>query len=149
VFESDKATVRRLAENVAEQLDMSADWINDGVKRFLSDQDRAPSSKRLFGTYPSDQKPGLRVMVACPEYLFAMKCRAMRVGGAGENSDIDDIARLAAELNITTTEQAFDMLAAFYPSQIIEPKTQFGLQEIFERMQAQTAQHCTPCERSR
>jgi hypothetical protein len=76
----------------------------------------------------------LRVMVANPAYLFAMKCRAMRIGGVEESSDIDDIRRLAREIGIGTAREALDLLAAFYPDRVIEPRTRFGLEEIFDRL---------------
>ena len=86
------ASVRQAAIRVAERAGVEPDWLNDGVKGFLSNADA--DSKQLFGTYPSEAEPGLRVMLPKPEYLFAMKCRAMRVGGADESADIDDIRHL-------------------------------------------------------
>ena len=62
-----------------------------------------------------------------------MKCRAMRIGGIEESEDVDDIKRLAKEIGLTSSVQAFDLVTAFYPDQLIEPKTKFGLEEIFER----------------
>jgi hypothetical protein len=62
-----------------------------------------------------------------------MKCRAMRIGGIDESEDIDDIKRLVKEIGLTSVRQAFDLVTAFYPDQLIEPKTRFGLEEIFER----------------
>lgn len=62
-----------------------------------------------------------------------MKCRAMRIGGIDESEDVDDIKRLVKELGLTNARQAFDLVTAFYPDQLIEPKTRFGLEEIFER----------------
>jgi hypothetical protein len=73
-------------------------------------------------------------MVPSPEYLFAMKCRAMRVGGVEESTDIDDIRQLAGEIGLTTANEALDLIAAFYPDNLIEPKTRFGLEEIFEKL---------------
>ncbi|HEY5338505.1 MAG TPA: hypothetical protein VIJ85_09895, partial [Rhizomicrobium sp.] len=46
--------------------------------------------KLLSGEFPSADEPGLRVFVPRREYLFAMKCRAMRLGGVDENRDIED-----------------------------------------------------------
>lgn len=135
VFEVDKQTIRRLASQIADEYGWTPDWLNDGVKGFLSDVDADPASKRLFGTFPSEDAPGLRVMVANPEYLFAMKCRAMRLGGVEENSDIDDIRRLAQEIGIGTARQALDLVAAFYPDRLIAPRTRFGVEEIFDRPQ--------------
>ena len=131
VFEADKRTVRRLAAEIAEANGWDEDWLNDGVKGFLSAADAEPGSKRLFGTFPSEDEPGLRVMIAAPEYLFAMKCRAMRLGGVDENADIADIQRLAREIRVTTAQQALDLVAAFYPHHLIGAKTQFGIEEIF------------------
>ena len=134
VFEADKADVRRLASDVADALKLPADWINDGVKGFLSTADR--TSTELFATYPSETKPGLRVLVASPDYLFAMKCLAMRAGGVGENADVGDIRALARELNLQTADDALGVVARFYPPARISPKTQFGLEEIFSDLDA-------------
>jgi hypothetical protein len=131
VFENDKTLVRELAADIAAERGWDKDWLNDGVKGFLSQIDGAPGSKQLFGTYPSEAQPGLRVLVAAPVYLFAMKCRAMRLGGASETSDVEDIKHLSISLGITTAAQAIEIVASFYPGRIIEAKTQFGIEEIF------------------
>jgi hypothetical protein len=131
VFEADKATVRRLARQIAAENDWDEDWLNDGVKGFLSADDGKPGSKRLFGTYPSDAEPGLRVMVANPCYLFAMKCRAMRIDAADASDDVADIRRLAREIGIADAASAIGLVTAFYPGQRLAPKVQFGLEEIF------------------
>jgi hypothetical protein len=132
VFEADKQTIRRLAHDMAEEHGWDSDWLNDGVKGFLSAADASPEAKRLFRTYPSEDAPGLRVMIASPAYLFAMKCRAMRLGGVAENTDVHDIRRLASEIGVTSAQQALDLVSAFYPAQVLEPKTRFGLEEIFD-----------------
>jgi hypothetical protein len=106
VFEADRQTVRRLAAEIAEDICWDRDWLNNGVKRFLSAADSGPDAKRLFATFPSEDEPGLRVTVANPRYLFAMKCRAMRIGGVGENSDVDDIRNLAREIGLTNSGEA-------------------------------------------
>ncbi len=132
VFEADRTVVRRLAGQIAEERGWDADWLNDGVKGFLSEADRLTKAKRTLGTFPSEDEPGIRIMVAAPEYLFAMKCRAMRIGGVDGNSDIGDIRGLAAEIGIGTAESALDLVSRFYPHQILEPKVRFGLQGIFD-----------------
>lgn len=136
VFEADRQTVRRLAREIAEENDWDPNWLNDGVKGFLSAVDSGPEAKRLFRTFPSESEPGLRVLVANPAYLFAMKCRAMRIGGVEESTDIADINRLAQEIGLASAQDALDLVAAFYPDRVIEPKTRFGLEEIFARLNA-------------
>jgi hypothetical protein len=129
VFEADRQTARRLAAEIAQENGWDRDWLNDGAKGFLSTMDAG--AKTLLGTYPSEDEPGLRVMVANPAYLFAMKCRAMRIGGVEASVDVEDIRNLARELGIGSAQAAFDLLASFYPAQLIEAKTRFGIEEIF------------------
>jgi len=130
VFEADRQTVRRLAAEIADEIGWDRDWLNDGVKGFLSPADTDPEAKRLFATYPSEDRPGLRVSVANPRYLFAMKCRAMRIGGVEESPDVNDIRQLAREIGITSSEEALQLVAEFYPNNVLEPNVRFGLEEI-------------------
>jgi hypothetical protein len=46
------------------------------------------------------------------------------------SSDIDDI-KLAGQLGLTNSEDALALVAKFYPHNVLEPKTRFGLEEIF------------------
>ena len=85
-----------------------------------------------FATYPSEDQPGLRVSVANPRYLFAMKCRAMRIGGVEESPDVNDIRQLAREIGITSSEDALRLVAEFYSNNVLEPKVRFGLEKILD-----------------
>src|SRR5436190_2917635 len=58
--------VRELAQGIAEQQGLSADWLNDAVKGFLSTRHEVTA-----GNLP--QFPHLRVTMPVPEYLLAMK----------------------------------------------------------------------------
>lgn len=131
VFESDRAFVRQAAGVVADEFGWEPNWINDGVKGFLSAYDSDANAKSLFHTYPDESGPGLRVLVATPAYLFAMKCLAMRAGGAGESGDVQDIRLLGAELGVNSAQDAFAIISRYYPLGKLPPKTQFGLEEIF------------------
>jgi hypothetical protein len=131
VFEKDKDFVRKLAADMAAEFGWDENWLNDGVKGWLSTIDADPRAKALFKTYPSEERPGMRVFVAKPEYLFAMKCRAMRVGGVDSSSDIEDIRLLARAIGIASSEDALALVEKFYPNNIIEPKTRFGLRRFF------------------
>jgi hypothetical protein len=131
LFEADRGFVRNAAKIVAEEFGWEPDWINDGVKGFLSAQDLKPDAKNLFRTYPSESGPGLRVFVASPAYLFAMKCLAMRIGGVEQSQDIEDIRQLGKLLNIANTDEAISLVMRYYPAGRFPPKLQFGLEEIF------------------
>ena len=134
VFDRDKDLVRKLAAEIADEFGWDQNWLNDGVNGWLSKADSDPDVKKLFKTYPSEDEPGLRVLVPKPEYMFAMKCRATRVGGVDSSSDIDDIKNLAQELGITSVEQALAIVEDFYPANLLEPKTRLGLEEILSSL---------------
>jgi predicted nucleotidyltransferase len=134
VFEGNKHFVRKVAAEMAEEFGWDENWLNDGVKGWLSKRDSDPEVKALFKTYPSEDTPGLRVYTAKPEYLFAMKCRAMRVGGVETSSDIDDIRLLADAIGIKNSRDALTLVEKFYPESMLQLKTRLGLQEIFSTL---------------
>lgn len=131
VFKSDRAFMRRAARIVAGEFGWDETWINDGVKGYLSAHDADPEAKSLFRSYPSETGPGLRVFLATPAYIFAMKCLAMRAAGVERSADIDDIRNLGTLLNIQTAEEALQAVMRYYPAQRLPPKTRFGIEEIF------------------
>lgn len=82
---------------------------------------------------------GLRVHVPAPQYLFAMKCMAMRPEGIEGSHDVSDIEELALRIGIRDAAQALDLVTAFYPPNRIPPKVKFGVEEIMERVAARRA----------
>ncbi len=111
--------VREGAARVAVRAGIQADWLNDGVKGFLSEH----------GEYaPFLELDHLRVMVAQPEYLLAMKCLALRIGA--EFHDEDDIRYLLRHLDIGSYEQAISVITRFYPLERFPQKTLSALGEL-------------------
>jgi hypothetical protein len=113
------AEVRAAAEKVASQEGVGADWLNDGVKGYLS-----PSGRFT----PYLDKPNLKVLTATPEYLLAMKCLSMRLGP--EFHDEDDVRYLLRYLNIDDYDDAIEMIERFYPKDRFPPKAHYVLQEL-------------------
>ncbi|MBI3516045.1 MAG: hypothetical protein HY060_18590 [Proteobacteria bacterium] len=58
----------------------------------------------------------------------------MRIGGTESKQDIDDIRQLALLIGLKSAQEALDLVLSFYPQGMIEPKTQFGLEEIFSTL---------------
>jgi hypothetical protein len=113
------ATVRKAAARAAAKAGVAADWLNDGVKGYLSQQgDFAPFL----------ELDHLRVLVAQPQYLLAMKCLAMRIGA--EFHDEDDIRFLLRLLDIRTHDHALRVIAQYYPLERFPQKTLYALQEL-------------------
>ena len=126
--------LRQAVKQIGEARNWPQGWLNDAVKGFLSPRQRDPDSLYLFRSYPSEQTCGLRVFVARPEYLLAMKCIAMRVDPAEASEDIGDIKLLIEALGLTAVDQVLNIVAEYYPNNRIRPKTQFGVEEIMDRL---------------
>jgi len=114
--------VREAAARVAVRAGVKPDWLNDGVKGFLSERGEFS---------PFLELDHLRVMVALPEYLLAMKCLALRIGT--ESHDEDDIRYLLRHLDIGSYEQAVAVIERFYPLERFPQKTLYALAELLPK----------------
>lgn len=114
-------TIRKAANRIADRENYPIDWLNDAVKGYLSPQ----------GDYePYLDLANLKVFVARPEYLLAMKCLAMRLGA--EFHDEQDIRFLLRYLNISGYQAAIDLVAKYYPVEQVPQKTLYALEEMLE-----------------
>lgn len=111
--------VRDAARRVAGKAGMPPEWLNDAVKGYLSDHGEFRAWLELSH---------LRVMVAEPNYLLAMKCLAFRIGA--EFHDEDDIRYLLRHQNITRFAQAKEIITRYYPLERFPQKTLYALNEL-------------------
>jgi hypothetical protein len=118
--------IRELAAQVAAEQHLPANWLNDGVKGFISTRHETTP-----GNLP--QFPHLRLTMPVPEYLLAMKCMASRIGStSGDQSDVADIVFLARHIGLTSAREALDIVARYYPANQIPAKTQYLIEGLFE-----------------
>jgi hypothetical protein len=122
--------LRKAASEVAEEEGWPRDWLNDGVKGFLSSNEQMS----LMESFPAGPAGGLRIHVPTLEYFFAMKCMAMRPDGLDGSHDISDIEALATKIGFRAIAEALSLVEEFYPSSRIPPKVRFGVEEIMERL---------------
>lgn len=122
--------LKKVAADVAEEEGWPDDWLNDGVKGFVSSKEEM----RLMEDFPASPEGGLRIHVPSIEYLFAMKCMAMRPEGMDGSHDISDIEALAIKIGFKSPAEAVSLIEEFYPSARIPPKVRFGVEEIMERL---------------
>jgi hypothetical protein len=116
------ASVRQAAIRVAQRIGYEPDWLNDGVKGFMSSQgDFAPFL----------ELDHLRVMMAEPPYLLAMKCMAMSLGE--ESRDQDDARFLLRLLDVRSFGQAIGIITKYYPLEQIPQKTLYALPHLLPR----------------
>lgn len=119
-------SIRDAARHVAAEQHLPEDWINDGVKGFVSARhETTPGSLPQF--------PHLRLTMPVPEYLLAMKCMAARVGGTtGETSDVPDIIFLIRHLGLRSARDVLDLVGQYYPAGRIPVRTQYLVEGLFE-----------------
>jgi hypothetical protein len=122
--------VRAAAVRVATRAALKADWLNDAVKGFLSGR----------GEFrPWLELERLRVMIAQPEYLLAMKCLALRIGP--EFHDEDDVRFLLRVLDIADYDKAVEVITRYYPLERFPQKALYALQELLSSSLRGTATH--------
>lgn len=116
------AQVRAAAARAAVRANVDTDWLNDGVKGFMSAQgDFAPFL----------ELDHLKVMLAQPEYLLAMKCLAMRIGEGFH--DEDDIRYLLRHLDIRSLQKATEVITRYYPIEQFPQKTLYALEDLLPK----------------
>jgi hypothetical protein len=111
--------VREAAARIAARSGIPADWLNDAVKGFLSEHGEYRSWLELSH---------LRVMVAQPAYLLAMKCLAFRIGA--EFHDEDDVRFLLRLLDIRSYAKAVETISRYYPQERFPQKILYALGEL-------------------
>lgn len=113
-----KYDINKAVKLVAEELGISDNWLNDGVKGFVSEN----NDLILFNAMSN-----LNIYAASPKYMFAMKSLACRTDN---KNDIEDIKFLLEYLGITSVSQAEEVIYQYYPQKRLLPKTFYVLMEI-------------------
>lgn len=111
--------VREAPLRVAEREGVPDSWLNGAVKAYLSDTGEYDLFLELSH---------LRVCVAIPEYMLAMKCLAMRIGEGMR--DENDIRYLLRQLDLERYEDAIRMVSKYYPEESIPPTAKAALREL-------------------
>ncbi|HPI41465.1 MAG TPA: hypothetical protein PLJ21_11715 [Pseudobdellovibrionaceae bacterium] len=96
------------------------DWLNDAVKDFL---------QKNFEKKDIINLSNLRIWAPDARYMLAMKCISAR----WDTSDRDDVIFLIKHLNFKTPNEVFQLIENYYPKKQIPSKTQFFIEEIFEK----------------
>jgi hypothetical protein len=116
VFEP-KQAIYAAADEVGSELGLPPGWLNDGVKGFVAGPD-ADAATVL-------EVPGLRVLVASPRILLAMKVLAHRVG-----EDDEDVRLLARELGLAEAEAVLGIAEEVYGDRL-DAAARFFVEELF------------------
>jgi len=127
---SNKEIVYKISKEIAEEMNLSEYWINDAAKSFI------PLKKDDNSIVIIDEQ-NLKVMAASEEYMLAMKLLASRV------EDKPDIKFLLNKLNVKSAVDALYIVRDLYPDKLIQPKTQYILEEMFSQKLDNNQKHNT------
>jgi hypothetical protein len=128
ISDGNHGLVRQAADQAAAVLGMERSWLSEAVSHYTS-MDANASGLALSGFYPASGRPGLRVAVAKPEYLLAMKLAALQRQTA-EDRDFEDARRLAVELGIATVDDLEKSYQAFFPGEKLPERAKLRLPEL-------------------
>jgi len=113
--------IREAAQRVAKDNALPEDWLNDAAKGFfLAD----PPKQSVLDL------PCLSVWAPSADYMLAMKCLSARF----DTFDRDDVIFLIKHLELKRAEDVFQIIVKYYPRGTVPPKTQYFIEEVFEKI---------------
>lgn len=116
-----KDLFHKYIEEIATEESLDSNWLNDGVKGFVSHNNDVVEYLSLSH---------LRVTTVSPKYLLAMKVMAARTY-ENDSKDINDIKLLIQKLNLKSADEVFDIVLKYYGEKELLPKSQYLVEEIF------------------
>lgn len=129
-----ESAVKDAAAFAALQLGLADDWLNNYVGPFTAERE-SESFFSAFGAYPQGETPGLRVFLAKPEYICAMKLQAFQRETVGDK-DFDDAVRPTAELGIESTDHLLSLFASYFPGESLDRTAAVRVPEIADAIRS-------------
>jgi hypothetical protein len=105
-----------LIAEVAIELNLATDWLNDNVGQFASNA--GPATNIVFGELAD--VAGLRVVRPTARKMLAMKARAARLPRPGHGGDLHDLAFLIRHTGTKSIVQIDEVFAQFYGDSLDE-----------------------------
>jgi hypothetical protein len=114
----------------AKQLHLPRSWLNESVSIYAR-RGEGHADRILVGLYPSPERFGLRVTAAKPEYILAMKLKALdRV--TADDRDFQDAVHLGVECGVITIDQMHDVYQKFFGSEELPTTAQLRLSALID-----------------
>jgi hypothetical protein len=112
------------ARLVASEFGLDEDWMNHGVKGFISDK-----AEVIHEGMPVFDN--LRVMRPTTEYLLAMKCLASRIGPKSDRADVITLLHL---LKMYDSAAICKLVCQYYSERLLAPEVRFFIEEVVEEI---------------
>jgi hypothetical protein len=128
VESGDHGALIQAAHDVAMRRGWLRSWLSEAVTVYLG----GSGGTSLYRSYPDESRVGLRVYVAKPDYLLAMKLRAMRIGSRDEA----DAVLLARSTGITALDGMIALLGRYFPKEPPDDRRIAIVGQFAERLNA-------------
>jgi hypothetical protein len=128
VESGDHGALMQAAHDVATRRGWLRSWLSEAVTVYLGE----PGGTSLYGSYPDEARVGLRVYVAKPDYLLAMKLRALRIG----TRDEADAVMLAKSSGIMTFDGMIALIGLYFPKEPPDARRVAMIGQFAERLNA-------------
>lgn len=99
--------IRSLVKQVAEELSLPDNWLNDDVRQFLAPKESMRALPIEFD--------GIKITVPTASYLLAMKALAGRRALPGYKGDEEDLRFLIQKMGIRSVEEVQQHINRYYP----------------------------------
>ncbi len=133
VIEREHGPVQQAVREIGRLHGWGESWLNESVSVYLS-KAAQDHDLTLFRAYPSEGGTGLRVLVASPRYMLAMKLAALRIGS--DHRDIEDAMRLAQASGIVTVEALTNLHQMYFPNDPLDARKIVIIENIAEKLDA-------------
>jgi hypothetical protein len=113
-----KSSLYQMAKEVAAEMKIQEDWLNDGIKGFIYSE---PPYVEVI-TYSN-----LKVHFATADYLLTMKCYAARA----DSKDKEDAIFLKNYLNLSEPSKVLDIVERYIPHKFLSVRTVAFVEGLF------------------
>jgi hypothetical protein len=121
-------TAKALVSKIAAEEDLPEDWIDTGVRQFLS-----PVGATYVTTLP-ELKTLSHLTISFPtaDYLIAMKIRSSVRTRFGYDGDLTDLKFLVRKTGLSSMAEAQSILDRFFADEVIPARAVQALEEVFK-----------------
>jgi predicted nucleotidyltransferase len=127
----DHGALQDAIHEVARRRGWLKSWMSEAVTMYLGE----PGGREFHGSYPSEDRVGLRVYVARPDYILAMKLRAMRT----TSRDFADARLLALDTGITDLASLLALVHRYFPNETMDLRRHAIIASFVEAIHAPPA----------
>lgn len=123
-----------LIHKITAEENLPEDWLDSGVRQFLS-----PVGQTYVSKLPELKNlPNLKISFPTAEYLIAMKLRSSVRARFGYEGDLTDLRFLARKTGLCSLADAQAILDRFFDDEVIPPRAIQVLEEVFDENSKET-----------